>query len=150
MLGALLLGDPGDRGAVDALLDLGLVRHRLVSSDGSPDHRARKQAAAPGRAARDPHRQGAECHVILPGWWQKSLNFGKLTIDTSGLGTVVFNNVGDLMGCGRWLCPSRSGSSKGANPRAQYRKEVVRNILYGTPAPAAPINRSPAQPRRRV
>lgn len=75
----------------------------------------------------------------FPGWWQKSLNFGKLTIDTSGLGTVVFDDVGDPDGLRALvMAEQKRVQAASANPRQQYRKDVVRNILYGTPAPAPP------------
>jgi hypothetical protein len=75
----------------------------------------------------------------FPGWWQKSLNFGRLTIDTSGLGVVVFNDVGDPDGLrAQVMAQQKLVQAAGQNPRQQYRQEMVRHILYGTPAPAAP------------
>ena len=76
----------------------------------------------------------------FPGWLEKGLNFGRLTIDTSGLGTVVFDKVGDPNGLrAQVMAEQKRVQAEGQNPRQLYRHEMVRHILYGTPAPPAPL-----------
>lgn len=156
LTGGALIGGAGDSGAAGTVLGavllviplLGLVwtlysiwdwssdwfiltNSRIIVRESQPLRREERREIPIGKI------QNATS--AFPGWLEKSLNFGKLTIDTAGLGTVVFDRVGDPDGL-RALVMAEQKRVQGAVvvPRQQYRQEVVRHILYGTPAPPVP------------
>ncbi len=108
-----------------------ITDRRIIVRENKPLRREERREVPTGKV------QNATS--ALPGYWQKVFKYGRLTIDTSGLGTIVFDDVGNPDELRALVMQEQKRvQSEGQNPRQQYRSEMIRHILYGVPAPPAP------------
>jgi hypothetical protein len=108
-----------------------LTNRRLIVREATPLLREQRREIPLGKVQ--------NAITTLPGPLHMSLNFGRLVVDTAGLGQVRVEDVPNPALLRDLIMAEQKKVMAASQPtRANYLQHVARNILYDVPAPAAP------------